>query len=259
MSSNPPNNQSSGGFKGFLDKIGSTLSSFSPFAAKPKVTCPDPAPPVELASSPAAATPKPKTPLKREVVEAKPPWELTVLVRCVDINRQLDKVHTPDSTVTVTLKTQGGSEFSVSIEKDDFVGGIGRAKTSKLQGYDIKDRGHTEYEVTATADKWRMFMGKIALLDDGDKKDVTIDIWRLKWVAFRVVEDVIVKEADAEVTKEVLVQGVTIDLTLPQDTKRHEAMEDHDLLIENIDQDGTCSIDEMSAKEVWEVVSFSSE
>jgi hypothetical protein len=259
VSSNPPTKQSSGGFTGFLDKIGNTLSSFSPFAAKPKVTCPEPPPPVEEASSPVVATSKPKAPPKREVVEVQPPWELTVLVRCVDFNRQLDRVHTPDSRVTVELKSPGGSEVSVSIEKDGFVGGIGRAKASRAQGYDVKDTGHTEYEVTATADKWRMVMGKIAILDDGDKKDVTIDIRRLKWVAFRVVEDVIVEEADKEVTKEMLVAGVALDLTIPREGKRKETMEDHDLLIEYIDDDDTCSIDEMSEKEVWEVVSFTSE
>lgn len=259
MSSNPPNNQSSSGFAGFIEKIGSTLSSFSPFAAKPKVTCPEPPPPVEEASSPPTVTPKAKTPRKREVVEVKPPWELIVLVRCVDINRQLDRVHTPDSTVTVTLKDQTGSEVSVSLEKDDFAGGIGRAKISKAQGYDVQGRGHTEYEVTATADKWRMHMGKIAVLDDGDEQTVTIDIWRLKWVAFRVVEDVIVEEADTEVTKERVVEGVTLDLTIPRKGKIKETMADHNLLIEDIDDDGTCSIDEMSDAEVWEVVSFTSE
>jgi hypothetical protein len=36
-------------------------------------------------------------------------------------------------------------------------------------------------------------------------------------------------------------------------------MEDHDLLIENIDDDDTCSIDEMSHEEVWEVVSITAE
>lgn len=259
MSSNPPNKQSSGGFSEFLDKIGSTLSSFSPFAAKPKVTCPESQPPVEEASSPAEATVKSKAAPKREVVEAKPPWELIVKVRCVDFNRQPDLVHTPDSTVTVTLKPERGSEVSVSLEKNDFHGGIGRAKVSIAQGYDIKGQGHTEYEVTATADKWRMVMGKIAILDDGDKTDVTIDIRRLKWVAFRVVEDVIVAEADKEVTKEMFVPDVTVDLTLPREGKRKETMEDHDLLIEYIDDDGTCSIDEMSHAEVWEVVSFTSE
>jgi len=259
VSSNPPNKQSSGGFTGFLDKIGNTLSSFSPFAAKPKVTCPEPQPPVEEASSPVMATPKPKAQPKREVVEAKPPWELIVMVRCVDFNRQLDSVHTPDGPVTVTLKSEDGSETTVSVEKSDFVGGYGRAKTSKERGYDLRGQGDTEYEVTATADKWRMVMGKIALLEDGDKKDVTIDIRRLKWVAFRVVEDVIVEEDDTKVTKEMFVPDVTVDLTLPREDKRKETLEESDLLIEYIDDDGTCSIDEMSHAEVWEVVSFTSE
>ena len=162
MSSNPPNH-SSGGFKGFLEKIGNTLSSFSPFAPKPIVMCPERLPLVEAES---AVQPKPKVSPSRE--EAKPPWELIVQVRCVDVNRKVDTLHTPDSTVTVTLKPESGSEVSVSLDKDDFTGGIGRAKSSREQGYDIRTRSY-RYEVTAlpTNGEW---LWEGALLDDGDRR-----------------------------------------------------------------------------------------
>jgi len=248
VSSNPPQKKS--GFKEFVSKIGSTLASLSPFAPKPTATCPyaqvpPPEPPKPVAQ------PEPKPILKPEDIREPEPWRLTVLVKCQPVSQ------IPASSATVSLK-QKESTQTVVIATDEFAGGVGRTKISTRRGFDISDSGHTDYDVTVECDGWKMIAAKKVTLDDGDKKEVTIEIKKLKWVQFKVVTDVIVNENGKDVKKERPLAGVMMDITLPQDEKKQEASLDKELRFEKL-EDGVCKVTAMSHNELWEFEEISSQ
>ena len=127
MSSHPPDNQSSGGFKAFLQRTRQTLASFSPLAAKPKISCPLAKPAIVEDAPLEVVLPQRKARVRPESTKEPEPWRLTVLVKCVD-RQGRDTKQVPQKTVQVSLTADGGSVQSLSIEKDDFVGGIGQTK-----------------------------------------------------------------------------------------------------------------------------------
>jgi hypothetical protein len=246
VSSPPPDNQGSGGFNAFLQKTRQTLASFSPSAPKPKISCPESKPEVVEVNEPpeVVARAQPKPPVKLVSIKEPEPWRLTVLVKCVDRRGQTDTQHVPEATVQVFLKRKQGSAESLSIEKDDFGGGIGQTKLSKRRRYDVSATGHTEYEVSAAVEKWKMVKAKTVVLDDGDKKEVTIEIRRLAWVQFEVV--------DVGGTP---IPGVTLDLVLPARPNQQEVTKDKDpVRIEDL-EDGKARIEALTyGTDVWEVV-----
>jgi len=249
VSSKPPKKKSR--FKEFVRKVGNTLASLSHSAPKPKVTCPIAPPPPPPEPLKVIERPEPRPIIKPEEPKKPQPWRLIVFVKCVDKSRQ-PVSQGPGSDATVSLK-EDESEETVVIVPEEFAGGVGRTKTSTTLKYDISSNGHTEYDVTVECSGWKMIAAKQVSLDDGDKKEVTIEIRPLKWVQFKVVQDVVVNEGGKDVTKEQPVAGVLLDLTLPEDVKKQEPSLDRELRFEEL-EDGVCKITNMSHGEVWEFV-----
>jgi hypothetical protein len=167
---------------------------------------------------------------KTVVVELRPkPWELRVRVKSQEATRW-------PKDVTLTLEALAGSS-----------GNKTRSLSMNAQTEELKEegKGDSKFKITASAEKWELVSAQEVTLADGDQKQVELELRPKAWIAFKVMY------------KDKVVSDVTLKLTLPGDRKETPVTTDKETRYDDLSA-GTCTLEELSHAELWEVEELTS-
>jgi hypothetical protein len=208
-----------------VDDLEGSLDSFFKKSPSPNVNCPPPKSDEPKEEPKPKAQPKDKP--KEEPKEEPKPWRLKV--------RVTSQKDVPADEVSVLLKVlEGGAgEESRTLKM-----------VSKTEEFPLEGKGHRKYEVAASVAHYELVAKQEVTLEDGDNKQVTVELRPLPWVEFHVVE-----KKDG---KEQAVEKVTFKLALPGDRKEEPVSKAEKIRCSDL-KPGTCKIEEMSHDEFWEV------